>query len=140
MSIDNRDLKAGTKLVARYKKQDFTCEVVKTKDGVAYRLEDGQEFKSPSSAGSAVMGGNACNGWRFWSVAGAAAKSTKKAPARKRKNGLTIKPMDDQTDAPEGQVRFWCSACMDGFTAPAGVVPLACPEGHPNEPVALAAK
>ena len=36
-----------------------------------YRLTDGREFASPSAAGKAVMGGTACNGWRFWSVAGA---------------------------------------------------------------------
>ena len=30
----------------------------------------GKEFKSISSAGSEVMGGIACNGWRFWSVEG----------------------------------------------------------------------
>lgn len=139
MSIENRNLKAGTKLVARYKGKEHTAEVVKTEDGLRYRLSDGQEFKSPSSAGSAVMGGAACNGWRFWTVAGDAAKAAKKAPAKKRKNDLTIKALDDQTDAPEGQVRYWCSACMDGFTDPTGVEPLACPKGHANEPVATAA-
>ena len=139
MSIENRSLKVGTKLVARYKNEEHTAEVVKTEDGLRYRLVDGQEFKSPSWAGSAVMGGSACNGWRFWSVAGEAAMSPKKAPAKKRKNGLTIKAMDDRTDVSEGQVRFWCSACMDGFTAPVGVEPLACPKGHANEPVAAAA-
>ena len=139
MSIENRNLKAGTKLVARYKGKEHSAEVVKTADGVRYRLENGREFKSPSSAGSAVMGGAACNGWRFWSLAGEAARAAKKAPAKKRKNGLTIKPMDDQSDAPEGQVRFWCSACMDAFAAPSGVERLACPKGHANGPVATAA-
>jgi len=36
---------------------------VKTDDGIRYRLDDGRKFKSPSAAGSAVMGGKACNGW-----------------------------------------------------------------------------
>jgi hypothetical protein len=139
MSIENRNVKAGAKLVATYKKQDFTCTVKSTKEGLRFVLEDGTEYRSPSSAGSAVMGGASCNGWRFWSMAGEAAKPPKKAPANKRKRGLTIKVVDDQTDAPEGQVRYWCSACMDGFTAPAGVEPLACPKGHANEPVPTAA-
>src|ERR1700720_1903375 len=68
--IEDRDLKAGTVLTARYKKQDRTCEVVETPDGVRYRLDDGTEHRSPSSAGKAAMGGVACNGWRFWSVEG----------------------------------------------------------------------
>lgn len=137
--IENRNLKAGTKLVARYKGKEHTAEVVKTADGMRYRLEDGQEFKSPSSAGSAVMAGAACNGWRWWSIAGEDKTALKNAPAKKRKIDVAIKPMDDQADVPEGQVRFWCSACMDSFTAPVGVEPLACPKGHANEPVATAA-
>ncbi len=85
-AITDRNLKPGTKLVARYKGKDHRCEVVKTKDGVAYRLKDGKEFKSPSSAGSAVMGGSACNGWRFWSIVGAEPKaSPKKAKSAKAK-------------------------------------------------------
>ena len=71
MSIEDRNVKAGTTLVARYKGREYSANVVKTKDGVRYRLEDGREFKSPSSAGSAVMGGSACNGWRFWTLADA---------------------------------------------------------------------
>ena len=70
MAIENRELAPGTKLVARYKGQVYTAEVVQTDEGVRYRLEDGKDYKSPSSAGSAVMGGNATNGWRFWSLQG----------------------------------------------------------------------
>jgi hypothetical protein len=80
MTIEDRNLKPGTTLVARYKGQEHTAEVVKTEDGIRYRLADGSEFKSPSSAGSAVMGGNACNGWRFWSVAGEDGKAPKREP------------------------------------------------------------
>src|SRR3990172_9561781 len=91
MAIEDRNLKAGTKLVARYKGQEHTAEVVKTEEGLRYRLEDGREFKSPSSAGSTIMGGSACNGWRFWSVVGEEAKpkAAKKADAKKaeKKNG-----------------------------------------------------
>jgi hypothetical protein len=69
MPIENRNLEPGTRLVALYKKEDRTCEVVETADGLRYRLDDGTEHKSPSSAGKAATGG-ACNGWVFWSVAG----------------------------------------------------------------------
>lgn len=72
MPIDGglRDkLEPGMILVARYKGTEYRTEIMKDADGTTrYRLTDGREFKSPSAAGSAVMGGIACNGWRFWSV------------------------------------------------------------------------
>src|SRR2546422_9581809 len=83
MTIENRDLKPGTTLVARYKKQDYKAEVVQTDDGVRYRL-NGTDYKSPSAAGSAIMGGNACNGWRFWSLPGENG-ATEKPRAKKEK-------------------------------------------------------
>ena len=93
MPLENRNLEPGTTLVARYKKAERTCEVVQTDDGVRFRLDDGTEHRSPSSAGKAAMGGVACNGWRFWSLQGdlkpaKAAKEPKaekpaKAPAKK---------------------------------------------------------
>lgn len=141
MSIEDRNLKTGTKLVATYKKQEFTCTVKGTKDGLRFVLDDGREFKSPSSAGSAVMDGSACNGWRFWTPASGSAKigpkgdaktKAKKAPARKKAHPA-FAPMDDQTGATEGNVRYFCSACMDAFDAPDGVQPTGCPDGHPAE-------
>jgi hypothetical protein len=135
VTIEDRNLRAGQKLVATYKKQDHTCTVKATKDGLRYVLEDGSEFKSPSSAGSAVMGGSACNGWRFWTPASEAKKqATSKAEAKKTaaktKAGATFEPMPDQKGATTGQVRYFCSACMDAFEAPAGVTPVGCPRGH----------
>jgi Restriction Enzyme Adenine Methylase Associated/Protein of unknown function (DUF2924) len=127
LSIENRDLKAGTRLVARYKGKDYAAEVVKTKDGVLYRLADGQEFKSLSSAGSAVMGGSACNGWRFWSLEGEARPKSSAAPAKAPKAEQTIKPMKDDP------TRFWCSGCMDSFPVAEGETPAGCPQGHTNE-------
>ena len=129
MSIENRDLKAGTKLLARYKGKEHTAEVVKTEGGIRYKLADGREFKSPSSAGSAVMGGSACNGWRFWSLAGseeAKPKTSKKAAKEDGNpgNGL-IRRMDDG--------RYFCSACQEPFDAPVGVEPQGCPKGHRPE-------
>jgi hypothetical protein len=91
--IENRNLEPGTVLTARYKKEDRACEVVETPEGLRYRLDDGSEHKSPSSAGKAAMGGVACNGWRFWSVQGTeqpkrepkakAGKPAKEAAAKK---------------------------------------------------------
>jgi len=68
MVIKDRDLSVGTRLVARYKKETYVAKVVEGEGKLRYRLEDGREFKSPSAAGSAVMGCNACNGWNFWSL------------------------------------------------------------------------
>src|SRR5947208_500036 len=66
MTIENREVKSGTRLVARYKGQEHTANVVETDAGIRYRLADGKEYKSPSAAGSAIMGGNACNGGIWW--------------------------------------------------------------------------
>ncbi len=70
MPIQNRNLEPDTKLIARYKKETFHALVVAGAEGmVLYQLSpnDGKEYKSPSSLGSAVTG-KACNGWAFWSV------------------------------------------------------------------------
>ncbi len=131
MSIQNRNLKAGTKLAARYKGKDCSAEVVKTKEGLRYRLPDGREFKSPSSAGSAVMGGNACNGWKFWTLADEAAKEREpKKPGRKPATKTVVEQLPDQSGIPDGQVRYFCSACTDSFDVPASVRPIGCPQGH----------
>ena len=68
MPIEDRNLKPGTHLVARYHKQSYSCLVVEGEGGkLRYRLADGREFKSPSAAGMAITG-HACDGWVFWSV------------------------------------------------------------------------
>ena len=38
--------------------------------------------------------------------------------------------MDNQEDVPEGQVRYWCAACQEGFLGFAGETPTQCPNGH----------
>ena len=149
MAIENRNLAGGTRLVARFKKQEYACTVKLVVEGQdplkkVYVLEhDGSEHKSPSAAGSAVMGGVACNGWRFWSVAGQQstsverpAKTAAKGSKRKAKpgnGGQLIKPLDDQADVPEGSVRYFCSGCMAGFNVDDGTEPVTCPEGHSAE-------
>lgn len=66
-----KQMATGTTLVARYKGEAHECTVTENEEGkLLYRLADGRAFKSPSAAGSAVMGGTACNGWRFWSLSG----------------------------------------------------------------------
>jgi hypothetical protein len=148
MVITNRNLTVGTRLVADYKKTRFVCTVEAGEEGqTLFALEDGKKFKSPSAAGSAVMGGTACNGWRFWSVEGEevpakpekASKTTKpakpitkisKSKARKPKATKLIYVMPDQTGATEGMTRWWCNACMAVFEVFAGEKPKQCPEGH----------
>ena len=141
MPIENRDLKPGTTLVARYKKQDYKAEVVQTDDGVRYRL-NGTDYKSPSAAGSAIMDGNACNGWRFWSPLGengaraeSAAKKEKAAPKAKanRRPLAAVGAAERSGKAGFKQLedgRFFCSVCMDAFDAPKGITPLGCPQSH----------
>ena len=99
MPIENRDLPAGTVLKARHKGKEHTCEVVKTADGLRYRMKDGKEFNSPSSAGREITGNVAVNGWRFWNLAGdlksTKAKSdkpsTKMRPEKKATKGKSKK-------------------------------------------------
>ena len=147
MAITNRNLLVGTRLVADYKKTRYVCtvEAAEEGEGVLFALEGGKRFKSPSAAGSAVMGGTACNGWRFWTVEGeepqakepkpraekkGATKTTKKARKPRKTSTKLIYAMPDQTGVPEGMARFWCNSCMDGFEAEDGKVPERCPEGH----------
>ena len=134
MPIENREMAAGTVLVAGYKKADRTCEVVETAEGLRYRLDDGSEHKSPSSAGKAAMGGVACNGWRFWSLQGTeqprrepkakaekpvkepAAKKpakTKAAPKKSAKAKSAKKPKA-QRAAAKGD-SYGCGACGETF-------------------------
>ena len=78
MAIEDRNLTVGTRLVANYRKQAHACMVEKVEEGggILFVLEDGRKFKSASSAASALMGGKAVNGWRFWSVQSTEAEGT----------------------------------------------------------------
>lgn len=57
---------AGSSLVGRYLGEEFGLTVVEEDGSLHYRLDDGRTFSSLSAAGSAVIGGGACNGWKFW--------------------------------------------------------------------------
>ncbi len=115
MSIEDRSLKPGTILVARYKKQDHRCTVVEGEDGkTVYRVHGGEDHKSPSAAGSAVMGGVACNGWRFWSVEGAEEpKKAKAKPKAKGKAKADPKPKAEPKAKAETPVK--CGDCGQEF-------------------------
>ena len=132
MAIEDRNLAIGTKLVAQYKGHEYRCVVVAGEgDKPGYRMEcpdhpdiHRKEFKSSSSAGSAVMGGSACNGWRFWSLEGSEEAKPKKTPKKAAKgNGMPgFKRLDDG--------RYFCDSCMEAFDAPKDVTPVGCPKGH----------
>jgi hypothetical protein len=128
--------------VANYKKTRFVCtvEAGEEEGALAFVLEDGSRHKSTSAAGSKVMGGVACNGWRFWTVEGdepaateAEAKPEKKSRGGKKKPSKTITKMAKQQGAAEGEIRWFCSACMDAFTPGVAGEPEACPQGHRND-------
>ncbi len=101
MPIENRNLEPGTRLVTIYKKETYRAEVIAGEEGkVLYRLEDGREFKSLSAAGTALTG-NACNGWRFWSVDTAAAPETESANQAEATTGEADGSIVEGQDAPE---------------------------------------
>lgn len=112
MTIDANQRKAmaaGMRLTATYKKQEHTAELIEGEEGeLLYRLADGREFKSPSAAGSAVMGSKACNGWRFWSLAG---EGPEPEP--------TVEPETTHEPEPDGQPsasrKPFCGACGKSF-------------------------
>ena len=131
MPIENRNMEPGTRLMARYKKEDRSCEVVETADGLRYRLDDGTEHKSPSSAGKAVTG-IACNGWVFWRVAGTEkpkreARARAEKPSQKKavvarkpakpKNGRTKSAKKGKAHrvAPKNDASFGSGACPETF-------------------------
>jgi len=67
MATTKEKIRAGQTLVAKYKKQQHTCEVVEHDGRLYFVLPKGRVFKSPSAAGKAVTG-TATNGYRFWSI------------------------------------------------------------------------
>ncbi len=119
MPIEDRNLEAGAMLKARYKKQERTCEVVQTDDGLRYKLDNGELFQSPSSAGKAAMTGVACNGWRFWSVQGTETparepKAEKSAKAPKKEPAKRAAKRGGQAKAASGD-SYGCGVCGETF-------------------------
>ena len=62
-------------------------------------------------------------------------KASKAKPEKPVKSRMfvQVRKMRKQEGCEEGQVAFFCSACMKKFCVPAGETPDACPEGHPAE-------
>ncbi len=105
MPINDRNLKPGTKLVGKYHKQTYTCEVVEADGKLKFRLQDGREVKSPSAAGMAITG-KSCNGWAFWSV-----QTTEAAPAAETQPAAeTAAPAETTTEQPEATAQADASA------------------------------
>src|SRR5487761_2604865 len=46
---------------------------------------------------------------------------------------VQIKKRRKQDGCPDGEVAFFCSACMASFCLPKGETPEVCPQGHPRE-------
>ena len=128
MAIENRNLEPGTVLTARYKKEERACEVVQTDDGLRYKLDSGELFTSPSSAGKAAMNGVACNGWVFWSVQGTEtpkrepkpkaekepkAEKPAKVPAKKKVVKKGTKPKTVRAKASDDS--YGCGVCNETF-------------------------
>ena len=135
MAIEDRNLTVGTRLVASYRKQAHACMVEKAEegDGKVFVLEDGRKFKSASAAASAVMGGKAVNGWRFWSVQGTKPKAKEggeKPETQASKSKRLVYRVPNQKGIAEGQSRWFCRACMKGFVIGGDRQPEACPAGH----------
>ena len=136
MAIEDRNLTVGTRLVANYRKQAVVCMVEKAEegDGTLFVLEDGRKFKSASAAASAVMGGKAVNGWRFWSVQGTKPQGKKGGGERPEtqasKSKRLVYRVPNQKGIAEGQSRWFCRACMKGFVIEGDGQPEACPAGH----------
>jgi hypothetical protein len=140
MAIENRNLPVGTRIWANYKKQRYVCavEAGEEEGSTVYALEDGSRHKSPSAAGSKVMGGKAVNGWRFWTVEGDEPPATEKPKAEKKGRGRkkqtkTVYKTPRQDGAPAGKTGYFCCACMKGFYVDEGEEVEACPEGHRND-------
>ena len=144
MAIEDRNLEPGTKLIAKYKKEEYKAEVIAGEQGqVKYRLADGREFKSPSSAGTAITN-KACNGWAFWSVeadgAPSEAEEPEGEPSEETETGeqtptAGFRRVPNQKGIEEGEVRLYCDACQKSFTAPVGAPAEQCPEGHTSNGV-----
>ena len=134
MTIEDRNLEPGTKLAARYKGQAHSVLVLKDDEGkLGFELDNGTIYKSLSKAGSDVMNGTACNGWRFWSLEGDLPE--KKEAASKEAKGKVvklIKRVPNQKGVDEGSTKWFCGACMKSFVTDTTDEPDACPQGHPK--------
>lgn len=137
MPLTNRNLAPGTVLAAHYKGVRYTCEVVASGDGVAYRVGD-EEFESPSAAARWLTNASARNGWRFWSLAEELGEPRRRVARQPGEPAPTpeprgrvfrqVRPARRQTREAEGLTLYFCAACLDGFYS--ATEPESCPQGH----------
>jgi hypothetical protein len=141
MAITQRDLPAGTVLVGKHRGQPHRVLVLADAEGkLGFELDGGTIYRSLSAAASAAMGGMSANGWRFFSIEGeegkvAAEDQGRPEPPRTAKQAKTkqIRRVPNQQNIPEGQVKWFCSACQKSFLMPEDAEPEVCPAGHPRE-------
>lgn len=67
MATTKSTIEAGLTLVARYRGEQHTCEVVEHDGRLFFVLPRGEVCTSRSAAGKAITG-TAINGYRFWSI------------------------------------------------------------------------
>lgn len=151
MVVERDALKDGVVLKGTYKKVERTVVVTGGEDGkFKFDLDDGTTYNSISGAARAVMGGHVnVNGWLFFwidgtkpprktratnseMVDGVAVTRTRKRAAPKTKKLVQIKRRRNQDGAPDGEVAWFCSACMGSFFVANSVTPDECPQGHPR--------
>ena len=85
--IADRNVKPGEVFIAKYKGETYRLTALDGGDGkIGFSLEgDANVYQSLSKAGSAVMNGIACNGWRFWTREGDTPAAESAPPADKPK-------------------------------------------------------
>jgi hypothetical protein len=126
MAIKDRNLETGSILEGTYRQQGYECRVEVRDEKRFYILEDAREFKSPSAAASALMGGKAVNGWLFWTKVDETIGPTSPASPK----GKLIRKLPNQQGMQAGKTRYWCCGCMKSFIGDTAELPEACPAGH----------
>lgn len=126
--IENRAAmkKVGAKAEARHKGNVYHATVTKVEDGdiagVKVKELPGQEFGSLSTAGKAIMGGIAANGWRFFSPEGelpAARGEGKPKAAKKSAKAKTAKAAKAKTAKKPGKSKGKAKKAKAAATATA---------------------
>ncbi|HVA19068.1 MAG TPA: hypothetical protein VMU55_02720 [Solirubrobacteraceae bacterium] len=139
MTIEKDQLAGGLVLTGRYKGQEYKVLVLGDEAaGFGFELDGAIVYKSLSSAAKAAMGGGSVNGWRFFSIAGSEPSARPvpdkaKGKAVNARSLVQIKKRRKQDGCTDGEVAYFCSACMASFCLPKGETPEACPQGHPRE-------
>ena len=145
MAIENRNLPVRDSPRGQLQEDALRLHGRGGRGGRHGRLRPGGRLphKSPSAAGSKVMGGKAVNGWRFWTVEGEApaapAEAEKPAKTRSRSKGKKKEKVVFKTPPGQhagGQGHYFCCACMKGFDVDgrrgAGGLPRRPPQRRPG--------